>query len=347
MANLIRNGSFQNHADDWCLGFVNQEIGHVSDGGRSEGTGALSIIGTVSGARADYRPGGALATALGVLTDVDAVAYAKAPAGVDVRIILDFYALADDPDSSILDQQVVSDVGVTDTWVELALRDVAVPMGAAFVRMRLQSSDADDNDTVLWSDVYLGAPDGDDPPYAAQARVPYPANRVPNGTLETDARGWLPYWDMETLERDTVDPMAGSASLKVTPTDDGFPRGCGYRPGVWIVVESEEALRFSFAIRGAGEVFAALAYVGGNSGQNWAVEDVVWQDTIASEPQVVTVDVETPPGAALLTLQFATVASQDDPFWLDTVALGSIPGPAVVSASCVNLGTAFGLGIGD
>lgn len=320
--NLIRNGSFVGHADEWVIGFAGSEIDFEPNASRSPGSGSLAVLKTGEQAVARYRPGGAHAVSLNGIGTIDVVGYASTtgdPTNTAAGFFLRFYAdaLAQTAVGSGVSIPADGDIPLTGagTWDEVARRAIAVPEGATHFRIEANGSSSDA--PVLFDDVYVGAPGEDAPPYTGAQLVPFPANRVLNGEFEGGIDGWLGWWTTETLAHNTATPIAGSGSLSVTTPGGGDEQGAIYPANADLVVVPGEPLRLAVKVKGSGEIKVALYYGGA------APQATVWTGTLSGTPTTVSEDITVPVGAAFVGILVATTTDQAVTFVVDDVSLGT------------------------
>lgn len=326
MANLINNGSFVGHADDWYAE-TSAAIAPTFAAGTTRGVTGGSLHHPGAG-RIQYRPGRAIVD-LGGATTIDLVAYVKPVSGTgtaqwDVRFFSNAYGGAND-NLQGPDPATATDSSV---WTEVAWRDVAVPEGRTHALIRLHVSVESDVD-----DVYVGAVDGDAAPYAAAAAVAIPANIIGNGGFAIDAAGWEGWSGSDVVVRDAT----GGGNLSVTTAGGSSGQGCNspVYPLMYPVIPAE-AVRLAFTIWGAGDIEAQLFYSG-------AAADVVWSGTASETHVPVSMDAAVPAGATEAFVAFRTASDQAVTFHLDDVSFGLMPEASSGSLPGALLALGFGL----
>lgn len=319
--NLIGNGSFVDHAEGWYASNSTSDVvvGYTAADSRSAESGALSVAFNGS-FPVSYRPAAAFAIPLDDLETLDAVAYAKAGAADrTLQWNLVFYSGPFASSAEYVDQ---ADVPATPTtlstseFTQCAEREIVVPVGATHIVVNLLIAGADTADPVLIDDVYLGPPLGD----TAQPAVTFSGltgNRIGNGDFETTLAGWQysQDWGDETIERDTVAPITGTASLKVTTNGGGVESGTSYADNPRMVVVPGETLRVSFRIKGAGALKARMVWA--YTGPIQAL--TVWTGTATAEAQLVDEEITVPAGRHGAYFDVVTTEAAEVTFWLDDV----------------------------
>lgn len=341
MANLIDNGSFVGHADGWWPeSFGMDPVAHVDADTRSPGSGAMRLArGAAGNAFVAWRPGGARLNALGAETEIDVVAYVRSDDPVTAQMQFSFRFDAEGIAPGQAHQDSAELAGGAE-WVELAVRGVAVPPGATHFTFVVGAFSNSGGVDAMVDDVYVGAAGGESAPYAGADVAGVPALRGAwDFEAATAATFWSGWWGDETIARDAVDPIAGTASLSVATTGEGEEGAYWFWNFGFPPVAPGETVPFAFTLRGSGTVRAAL----------WMTGDPfeVWSGALSGTPQRVSVDVEIPAGMWLASPLFQVdPADQEVEFWVDDVVLGTPPGDdAPPARPCPGLALRLGIGL--
>lgn len=313
--NLIQNGSFVSHADGWypTLSFA------LTVPSFDAGALLMTAGPAATGAQLVYRPGGVPVVALDGLTTLDAVGtVVSAQPGATASFNLVFYA----------DALGTTTVGSPQSWsgfadgAGFALRDVAVPGGAAYVRIGLVGSSLGTGGACRWDDLYVGPVDGDSPPYPAVA-VPL-GNRIFNGTFETGIADWSND-GAAVLSHETVAPLSGTGSLKVTCPGGGSAQGAYSSAGPGHVVIPGETIRYRATLVGAVGIGALRIYhyldPGGTEVEIWTGTP----STNAASPTLIDETAVIPAGKVLDYPSIDTVGTQTISFRVDDVSIVAVP----------------------
>lgn len=320
--NLIDNGSILNDIGNWYLdaGSVDSSIVFSAAQSRSIGSGSLAFTaGAAFDGRMAYRPGGSpddLIPLNGITTTVDFACWIKsADADIFVTPTIVFYNAAHGLLSSL--GQSATELGPIDasSWAECSVRDFAVPVGATHCQVKLQATSLTPTGPVYIDDIYFGSADGDVEPYPYVGPVPISANRLFNGDFELATVMWTAN-NEETITRETVTPITGTASLKVITPGAGSGEGVWIRSGIGnMLIVPGETLRLSFIARGAGTFNVRLFGI-----------STLGPFVLTEQSQIFMEDfiVPTEPTPKFLSgLEFMTTTQQVVTFYLDDVSLGT------------------------
>ena len=179
--------------------------------------------------------------------------------------------------------------------------------------------------TIRRSIPYTGGPSyigGINSPPLEPADYSNDVNFIYNGTFESafiGTQGWAPTNSGRvTLARDTVDPMSGTASMKVTLSADNGSDGvqCFLFNFINLADLVGATLTLSFKLRGSGDLMVYLA---------WAAvpDETLWTGT-AGVQQTVSEDFVVPADATRLDLMIVTGWDGSQvgvEYWLDDIKL--------------------------
>lgn len=319
--NLIRNGSFVGHADDWMP--QNAPLfGYTGAQTAQPGSGALACT-AVAQHVCHYRPGGAWLVPLNGLTTLDLALSGKSASEWSVDLNVNFFDNALGLEDPMAGAIALSTTITSGAWEGDALRGQAVPVGATHVHILLLATPDVGTDPLYIDDVYVGAVGGDNAPYPPATRAAFPHNRLPNGDLETGIDGWVYVQGEETLSHETAAPLAGTGSIKVVTVADYGGQGVNTAAAFenrGVAVIAGETLQLSFL----GKASSATAFV--VIGEYEGLEAVeLWTGTLGPSPATVSVDFVVPANASLMTPKIVTADEVVTvvTFWLDNVSLGT------------------------
>lgn len=319
-ANMIRNGSFGDRADGWLWTANSAVATFAASPSRSVGTGCLSVMPPAASTKQIiYRPRGLSVLPLGNRTVLDAVAYVKSDDETPTtRISLAFYSDTDGFDDAFLSSVESAEINPDSAvWTIIESRDVAVPLGAQSVKFQITIVGASGASAILFDDLYMGAPGGDDPPYPVVS-TPLPLNRILDGTFESGMRGWEANASGEVFELDASAPIVGTQSLKVTTEGNVADEGAWYHNAGRILVVAGESLRLTMQAKGSGTVYPFITFHDGFSIVNG--DPVV----LSASPVTITLDATVPANKDTATVGLITKTDpQAITYWIDEVSLAN------------------------
>lgn len=323
--NLILNGSFTDNIDGWYPAIPDEmALTHGASGQTSPGGRLIVTPGGTSGTAQQtyFLPNGNQFVALGDAESVDIVAYAKGGGGVEVGWIR--YAWTDSIGTELGHDTAPSsqDAAIAaNTWSEVSRRGVAVPPGSYGILIAVNSTRATSALPVSWSDVYVGPPDEDVPPYPADTIGALIANRFPNGDFELGVANWSTYWGNEVISAETGSPIAGAKSMKIVTNGESSEEGA-YLGSSTLVALGGESLRLRAKLKGTGNVKIDLVWYG-TGGFEFSHP---WSGTLSGSVTDVNELITAPSGAVFVQPQIlSNTGSFGAPitFYVDDLSLGA------------------------